>query len=189
MPSTNRRNTAETQRESSYVPLGDEFTMMSLRTMYHNKIRAICEFYLGTHLELPSGLKHLKPTPPDKYDGEDDVDDFIDWVIQVCRHFLLSGLSGKRYDSLRKLSTAAFFGKRPRKWYDNKVAKIGLANVKILYCDGLICLFDRYVRAVSSDKAYARYVAITYNTEDGVQGLFDELLEAAEKLITVMSAF
>jgi hypothetical protein len=133
-------------RERSYVPLSEEVTTTSIRQMYHNKIRAICVFYVGQHMELPSGMKHLKPALPEKYDGADDVDDFIDWVIQICRHFLITGLSGKRNDNLRKLCTATLLGKRPRKWYDNKVARIGLSGqVAIKFHDGLICLFDRYI--------------------------------------------
>jgi hypothetical protein len=166
------------------VPLSDDQTATSLRAMYHSRIRAICTFYTGHCLELPAGMKHMKPQPPEKFDGEDEVDDFMDWVIQVCRHFMMTGLSGRENDALRKLCTASFLGKRPRQWYDNKISKMGIhGNINLPFPDAIICIFDRYIRAVTSESAYEKYNAVTYKTEEGVQGLFDELLDTAEKLV------
>jgi hypothetical protein len=159
--------------ELSYVPLEDEVTNTLLRMMYQNKIRAICLFYLSQHIELPQGTKHMKPMPPDKYKGANDVDDFIDWIIQICHHFLITGLGGRWNNNLRKICTTTFLGKRPRKW----------SKVNIKFHDRLICLFDRYIWTVSSDNAYAQYNAVAYDPDEGIQGLFDELLETAEKLV------
>ena len=65
------------------------------------KIRNTIHDRVGT--EIPrdaSGMKNIKPVPPKKYGGRDDIESFENWLADVLRWLRVAGVTGPVKDQL-----------------------------------------------------------------------------------------
>ena len=66
------------------------------------KIRNTIHDRVGTKiLRDISGMKNIKPVPPKKYGGKDDIESFESWLADVLRWLRVAGVTGPEKDQLQ----------------------------------------------------------------------------------------
>ena len=86
---------------SSYSPSVEEVNndryedvmIRCLRTMIKDRVSRSMSYMLDK-------VKHVKPTPPKQYGGEDDVKVFETWLADLLRWFRVTGITGDSKDQL-----------------------------------------------------------------------------------------
>jgi hypothetical protein len=142
------------------------------------KIRTLIYLSVGIEKTTESRIKNLKVPPPEKYEGEDDADIFINFLKAVLRYMSLMRLCGHDYDEERILVLGTLLKGRAELWYNTMI------DDKSLEFDLLvIALFKRFVHSATAGSAYLRYEAVEYKPSEGIQAFFDSLMDAADRMI------
>lgn len=150
--------------------------------------RRIIEFYLST--PSPAQLagrstslsKQLKIELPNKYHGDDDTIKFEDWLLDICQWLSLSGYSGPTYESERQNALGFMLDGRAKRWHKTVVATPRLDHPNWTFTEIIMQLHSRFITKVSAVKAADQYAAVKYSASRGVTGLYDDLLQAAQRM-------
>ena len=74
---------------------------------------------VGEEPDGPLGpeVKAMNPPKPKKYAGEDDIDKFDEWLVQLLVYFRIFKITGLRTDTTRIQYTGLYLSELAQQWY------------------------------------------------------------------------
>jgi hypothetical protein len=143
-------------------------------------IREIILNYVGVSMPLDPNAKNLRLHGPDKYNGTDDIDTFINFLKGLVRYMYVYGYTGHEWDYRRIVILGSHLKGRAEFWY-NKT--IDISTYQGNFETAMTLLFQRFVHSATSGHAWNRYEAVQYKASEGIRALYDELMDAADHLV------
>jgi hypothetical protein len=150
----------------------------------HDQIRVIINDYLGVTLPVDPNLKNLRLPTPEKYDGANDADVFLSFVKALARYLSLHGYGGPDREFQRAVMLGAYLKGRAEEWYNRHV---DITRRRVTFEEIIIDLFRRFVHTATAGQAWTRYENVDYSPKEGIQAFYDELMDAADRLIQLPS--
>ena len=101
-----------------YTPGNDRYIELAMRR-YSQRI----DEQVGEEPDGPLGpeVKAMNPPKPEKYAGEDDIDKFDEWLVQLLAYFQIFKIMGLRTDTTRVQYMGLYLSKLAQQWYSQEV--------------------------------------------------------------------
>jgi hypothetical protein len=139
--------------------------------------------------ELPVLSKQIKISTPDPYEGQDDVEVFSTWVMNIARFFNLTRLVGKKLDQQRVVVLGDLLKGQAREWYNAEVRSPERIQGKWTLLEVVYALQEQFVHQATAQLASEKYDAIKYQDETGVAGLANDIIRYAGCMIERPDAY
>ncbi|TCD60760.1 hypothetical protein EIP91_009541 [Steccherinum ochraceum] len=127
--------------------------------------------------------KLIKPSAPDKYGGENDIDKFILWFTSVVRFCQLSRITGPQHDNYRTLILGQWLKDGAAKWYADYMRIPDDPRNPRTFVTVACDLYMRFVQRNSTQYARDKFDTVHYTTEGGITALVMELMTAASQMV------
>ncbi|KAF7968478.1 hypothetical protein HWV62_30501 [Athelia sp. TMB] len=148
------------------------------------KITQLIEHKVGTHIDVPPGLKQPKLSEPPKYSGSHSHDDFVDWLSTFLNWLRGHYICGPATDTIRVNYLGLYVDSVASDWFHTEIDNPARRYDSPLSFSDCICLMHkRFVRTATANDAAIKYNAVRYLASEGVEGLFYKLDAAAERMI------
>jgi hypothetical protein len=125
-------------------------------------------------------VKNIRMPGPEKYEGADDIDTFMNFLKALVRYMSIYGYGGPNWDSRRVTLLGNYLKGRAEFWY-NKT--IDIAEYNYDFETVMIMLFNRFVHTATAGNAWNKYESVEYKATEGVRALYDDLMDAADHLV------
>lgn len=122
---------------------------------------------------------------PEKYDGDDDLDEFDNWLLNTVRWMALHQLGGLRKDKLRVMTLGQFLSKSALEWYNTEIESPHRSQKRWTFEETICELFDRFVHKTSRKVANEKFLEVKYSSKKGVSHLFNEMRKHARRMIEI----
>ncbi|KAI0088964.1 hypothetical protein BDY19DRAFT_993774 [Irpex rosettiformis] len=133
--------------------------------------------------ELPTLNRNIKIAMPSAYEGQDDINAFQDWVIDITRFFQLTRMVGRQMDSQRVMVMGDMLKGEAARWYNTEVRAPERMQRQWSLKSVLFALQERFVHEATAQVAAEKYEAIRFNPTTGVAGLANELRKFAGRMV------
>ena len=155
------------------------------RDICHQQIIQLLDERLGTQLKLPDGMKPNKSDgrKPYIYSGEPSLGRFMDWLTSLVQWLYAHQFGGPGMDETRCAVLDGYLDKEAKKWYHRKVVLPNRTQRHWNFLMIILALFDRFIQPTTLREAIEVYERTAYNPRRGVQGLSDDLEEAATNMV------
>ena len=143
---------------------------------------------VGHELNYPDDFKGAKVSPPEDYNGKNDIEVFDNWLRSVLRYFQLTKMCGPDYDPIRVTHVGNYLKDTAAIWFRNTVEN--MLNPRIwTFQDTIVELLHRFVHGSSAQKAKIAYENVRYNRRDRVHAYYMELELKSKRLIELPDAY
>jgi len=132
----------------------------------------------------PAVVKLLKPVPPDKYNGEDDIEVFENWVAALLQYFRISGLGGRVNDQLRVDLTGTNLKGLASDWFHAEVESWDREVVEWTFMDLICALYKRFIHQVTAQNATDKFYSVRYNKSEGALAFYNALFRNAARMVS-----
>ena len=127
----------------------------------------------------PAVVKLLKPSPPEKYNGEDDIEVFENWLAALLRYFRISGLGGRANDQLRVDLTGTNLKGLASDWFHTEVESWDRETLDWNFMDLICALYKHFIHQVTAQNATDKFYSVRYNKSEGALAFFNALYRNA----------
>lgn len=133
--------------------------------------------------ELPPVIKQYKPTPPETYNGEDNVNVYFGWLQNLARYYWIVRLVGAENDELRVYAVGDALGGEAKKWYLSEVMGPNRQKWDWTFLEIILELNRRFVRQATVQLATENYHSVEFKASTGVSGLYTEMMKYATQMV------
>ena len=125
---------------------------------------------VGEEPDGPLGLevKAMNLPKPEKYAGEDDIDKFDEWLVQLLAYFRIFKITGLRTDATRVQYTGLYLSELAQQWYSQEVLALTRRIQHWTFEDLIFGLFRRFIHEASAQNAAIQYDHTKYSADKGV---------------------
>jgi len=133
----------------------------------------------------PAGpeIKGLKPEPPRKYDGKNDIELFDQWLLELLNYMRIYKMCGNAHDSLRVDIAGQFLEKQALDWYTQEVTM----PFRIVFAwtfQELICaIYVRFIHEATAQNAADKFEQVKYSHSKGVLAFYNDLQKFAVRMV------
>ena len=101
-----------------YTPGNDRYIELAMKR-YSQRI----DEQVGEEPDGPLGpkVKAMNLPKPEKYVGEDDIDKFDEWLVQLLAYFRIFKITGLRTDATCVQYTGLYLSELAQQWYSQEV--------------------------------------------------------------------
>jgi len=128
-------------------------------------------------------VKHVKPTPPKQYSGEDDVKVFETWLADLLRWFRVTGITGDSKDQLRIDLCGTNLTGSAATWFHTEVEAWDRSRIDWVFEDLIIGLYQRFIHEVTAQNAAINFAKAKYSKAKGALAFYNELDDQANRMI------
>ena len=146
-------------------------------------IRDIIRDQVGEPLPAVPELKHVKPSPPEKYDGSDDTEVFEDWVKAVLRWMRILSLAGPALDSHRVLVLGTLLTGPALRWYNQEVAAPYRTERHWSFEKVMCAMYRRFIHQATAQEATAKFESVRYDARKGAAAYYGDLKHHASRMV------
>lgn len=145
---------------------------------------------LAVHVDdLPVLNRNIKVSTPAAYAGEDDVESFSEWVINISRFFRMTRLVGRTLDQERIIVLGDLLSKQALQWYNSEVRAPERKRKRWTLLDVVYALQERFVHKATAQLASERYERVRFSAATGVAGLSNEIMKHADRMVQPPDAY
>src|SRR5262245_30130085 len=176
-PRTILRSTNEHQRSAlrksksrsmSLGPLDPLWAEDEHEMIYENvvvqKIRDTIIDCVGNEAEYDvTGMKHIKPVPPEKYGGDDNIEGFEDWLAGVLRWLRVSGVTGQSKEQLRVDLCGTTLKGIAADWFHQEVESFDRKIRHWTFVDLIVAMYARFIHEVTAQNATDKFYNAKYS--------------------------
>jgi hypothetical protein len=128
-------------------------------------------------------IKNIRVSPPEKYNGEDDIKKFDTWLAGLLRWFQVYNVTGDHKDSMRVDLCGTTLAGLAATWYTDKVEAWNRRTSKWIVKD-LVCeLYKRFIHKVTAQNATTSYQKTKYSRAKGALAFFNDLQRHANCMV------
>ena len=124
---------------------------------------------------LGTEVKAMNPPKPEKYTGEDDINKFNEWLVQLLAYFWIFKITGLRTDATRIQYTGLYLSELAQQWYSQEVLAPTRHVRHWTFKDLIFGLFRRFIHKASAQNAAIQYDRTKYSADKGVLTFYNEL--------------
>ncbi|KAF7298562.1 Transposon Tf2-12 polyprotein [Mycena indigotica] len=128
-------------------------------------------------------VRGLKLPQPSSYSGSADVLQFEEHMKSVLRHFKMLGMAGPSWDTQCTDMYGLYLKGSAKLFYDDEVTGIHRTTRKWYFVHVLAAIFDRFVSSTAIQQSAKAFDKITWNSELGVDGLYNELTSNVRRMM------
>ena len=133
---------------------------------------------VGEEPDGPLGpeVKAMNPPKPEKYAGEDDIDKFNEWLVQLLAYFRIFKITGLCTDATRVQYMGLYLSELAQQWYSQEVLVPTRRVQHWTFEDLIFGLFRRFIHEASAQNAVIQYNHTKYSIDKGVLAFYNELM-------------
>ena len=156
-----------------YTPGNDRYIKLAMRC-YSQRI----DEQVGEEPNGPFGpeVKAMNPPKPEKYAGEDDIDKFDEWLVQLLAYFRIFKITELHTDATRVQYMGLYLSELTQQWYSQEVLVLTRCVQHWTFEDLIFGLFRRFIHEASAQNAAIQYNHTKYFTDKGVLAFYNELM-------------
>ncbi|KAF7311776.1 Transposon Tf2-12 polyprotein [Mycena indigotica] len=128
-------------------------------------------------------VRGLKLPQPTSYSGSADVLQFEEHMKSMLRHFKMLGMAGPSWDTQCTDMYGLYLKGSAKLFYDDEVTGIHRTTRSWYFVHVLAAIFDRFVSSTAIQQSAKAFDKITWNSELGVDGLYNELTSNVRRMI------
>jgi hypothetical protein len=148
------------------------------------RIRATIKDRVGKQIAYdPSTLKNVKPSPPEKYGGEDDIEVFENWLAGLLRWFRVTGLGGRANDQIRVDLCGTNLKSLAADWFHSEVEAWNREILDWTFIDLICALYRRFIHEVTAQNATDKFYSVRYTKQKGALAFYNELNRHADRMV------
>jgi hypothetical protein len=122
-------------------------------------------------------------SPPEKYNGENDIEKFDTWLAGLLRWFRVYNVTGDYKDSMRVDLCGTTLAGLAATWYAVEVEAWNRRTNKWIFED-LVCeLYKRFIHEVTAQNAATSYQKTKYSRAKGALAFFNDLQRHANRMV------
>ena len=133
---------------------------------------------------LDPEVKAMNPPKPEKYVGEDDIDKFDKWLVQLLVYFQIFKITGLRTDATCIQYTGLYLSELAQQWYSQEVLAPTRHVRHWTFNDLIFGLFRRFIHKASAQNAAIQYDHTKYSADKGVLAFYNELTRRADRMVS-----
>ena len=140
---------------------------------------------VGEEPDGPLGpeVKVMNPPKPEKYTGEDDIDKFDEWLVQLLAYFRIFKITGLCTDATCIQYTGLYLSELAQQWYSQEVLAPTRRVRHWTFEDLIFGLFRRFIHEASAQNAAIQYDRTKYSADKGVLAFYNELTRRADRMV------
>jgi hypothetical protein len=159
----------------------------------HNRLQDIVYKYLGQPLVVPDGYKYMNHNNKNTSEGGGSVEiysgslkfnDLEQFTTTFCIDLQLRGLGGTGFDCLQIYHLLYNLKGEAKNLLLHHMMSMSRTRQNWALEDAFIHLYNHFVQATSTQEARENLDAITYDSNTGVQSLFDNMMDQASNMAT-----
>ncbi|KIO03958.1 hypothetical protein M404DRAFT_26583 [Pisolithus tinctorius Marx 270] len=125
--------------------------------------------------QLGPEVKAMGVPKPGKYKGQDDLEEFDNWLGRLLKYFCMFKVTGPDCDADRVLYTYAYLEGLASQWYDQEVESPN-RQIRDWSFKDLICgLFKRFIHEASTQNVADQFDHTRYEHEKGALAFYNDL--------------
>ena len=130
--------------------------------------------------EEPNGplgpeVKAMNLPKPEKYTGEDDINKFDEWLVQLLAYFWIFKITGPCTNTTHVQYMGLYLSKLAQQWYSQEVLAPTRCVQHWSFEDLIFGLFRRFIHKASAQNAVIQYDHTKYSADKGVLAFYNEL--------------
>ena len=163
-----------------YTPGKDRYIELAMRR-YSQRI----DKQVDKEPDGPLGpkVKAMNPPKPKKYVGEDDINKFDEWLVQLLAYFRIFKITGLRTNTTCVQYTGLYLSKLAQQWYSQEVHALTRHIRHWTFEDLIFGLFRRFIHEASAQNAAIQYNRTKYSADKGVLAFYNELTRRVDCMV------
>ena len=188
-PKTILRSTSEYHRSAlrksksrsmSLAPIDPLWAEDGHEMVYENaivqKIRDTIYDRVGTEVAYNiAGMKNIKPVPPEKYGGEDDIESFENWLAGVLRWLRVAGVTGESKEQLQVDLCGTTLKGLAADWFHLEVESFDRKVRDWTFTELVVAMYGRFIHEVTAQNATTKFYNAKYSKSKGVLAFYNDL--------------
>jgi hypothetical protein len=130
-----------------------------------------------------TSTKTSKLPQPDKYDGDEDIEVFNEWVQSLLRWLKLSHYRGPDFERERIALAAVHLSGKASQWFNDVVKGVSRRQCHWKFCQVITSLYDRFIHNASIKEATTKFYNVKYTASNGISGYYYDLRHYASQMI------
>ena len=148
------------------------------------KIRDTIYDRVGTEPEYDiAGMKNIKPAPPEKYGGEDDIESFENWLAGVLRWLRVAGVTGKSKEQLQVDLCGTTLKGLAADWFHLEVESFDRKIRNWTFTELIVAMYGRFIHEVTAQNATIKFYNAKYSKSKGVLSFYNDLERFAGRMV------
>ena len=187
MRSTRSRSRASrrgTTRVPEVTPFADDAHELEYEDEVIRRIRATIRDRVGKASAYDAtSLKNVKPSPPEKYGGEDDIEIFDNWLAALLRWFRVTGLGGRANDQIRVDLCGTNLKSLAADWFHSEVEAWNREIIDWTFTDLICAIYRRFIHEVTAQNATEKFYSVRYSKQKGALAFYNDLNRHADRMV------
>jgi len=130
-----------------------------------------------------ASMKNIKPIPPEKYSGEDDIESFKNWLASVLRWLRVTGITGKTKEQLRVDLCGTTLKGLAADWFHLEVESFDRKVRDWTFTDLIVVMYGRFIHKVTVQNATTKFYNAKYSKSKGVLAFYNDLEWYAGRMV------
>lgn len=138
---------------------------------------------VGRSLEILPQIKSVKVSQPKSYLGQDDTDEFEEWLLTVLRWLRVTRITGPELDVERVQLLGLILSGAALDWYNQEVASPYRQIRHWRFEDAVCALYRRFIHQATAQTATEKFEAVRFDNKTGTAAYFGELRKFATRMV------
>ena len=140
---------------------------------------------VGKEPDGPLGpkVKAINLPKPEKYVGEDDINKFNKWLMQLLAYFQIFKIMGLHTDATRVQYTGLYLSELAQQWYSQEVLALTRHVRHWMFEDLIFGLFRRFIHEASTQNTAIQYDHTKYLADKGVLTFYNKLTQQVDRMV------
>lgn len=144
---------------------------------------------VGEPLELLPQIRSVKVMQPAAYQGQDNTDDFEEWLLNVLRWLRVTRITGPDLDVERVQLLGLILSGLALDWYNQEVASPYRLVRNWAFEDIVCALYKRFIHQATAQTATEKFEAVKFDAKVGTAAYFGELRKYASRMVAHPDAY
>ena len=120
-------------------------------------------------------VKAMNPPKPKKYAGEDDIDKFDEWLVQLLAYFRIFKIMRLCTNATCIQYMGLYLSELAQQWYSQEVLALTRRVRHWTFEDLIFGLFRRFIHEASAQNTAIQYDHTKYSVDKGVLAFYNKL--------------
>ena len=128
-------------------------------------------------------MKNIKPVPPEKYGGEDDIESFENWLAGVLRWLCVAGVTGESKEQLQVDLCGTTLKGLAADWFHLEVESFDRKVRDWTFTELIVAMYGRFIHEVTAQNATTKFYNAKYSNAKGVLAFYNDLERYAGRMV------
>jgi hypothetical protein len=147
------------------------------------KYRQLIRERVGADRSQVPDIKGLKVSPPESYDGTDNIQAFEEWLQALLRYFRILKICGPALDEDRVLHVGNLLRGVAADWYNVEVEATSRVVQEWSFEDLICALYKRFMTEATAQSATDQFYAVRFNKTKGALAFYNDLQRFAGRMV------